>query len=84
MKEKIVACSQIIKGIKSVYLWKNKIEKSKECLSLLKTSKSTFTSVREKIISMHPYQIPEIVSLDIEQIETEYAKWIDETLLKNE
>lgn len=80
IKEKLAACCQIIKGIESIYWWKNKIESSKEYLCFFKTTKPKFKSVRKRIISLHPYQVPEIVSIDIGQIENKYAKWIDETL----
>ncbi|HOK79904.1 MAG TPA: divalent-cation tolerance protein CutA [bacterium] len=80
VKEKLAACCQIISDIKSVYWWKNKLEKSKECLVLMKTEKSLLKQLTKKILSNHPYQVPEIVSFEISHIEKKYRLWMDEVL----
>ncbi|MGB9641978.1 MAG: divalent-cation tolerance protein CutA [Candidatus Ratteibacteria bacterium] len=82
VKEKLAACCQIISDIKSIYWWKNKLEKSKECLVLIKTEKSLLQQLTKAILSNHPYQIPEIVSFEITYIEKKYRLWMDEILIK--
>jgi len=80
VEQKLVACSQIINGITSIYHWNKKIEKSKECLCLLKTEKRLFNEVKNAIVSMHPYKIPEIIAVDISHIEEKYRQWIEDTI----
>lgn len=84
IREKIAACCQIF-GIKSFYWWKEKIEESKEYLCLIKTEKSMFSKLKKRLISIHPYKVPEIVCLEAKYIEKKYAQWIKETIRrKNE
>ncbi len=77
VKEKLAACVNIVPKIKSIYTWENKIEKDEEVLMLIKTKQSLFTKVKEKITILHPYDIPEIISIDINNGAENYLNWIN-------
>ena len=77
LDEKLAACIQVSK-IKSYYNWNNKKCESEEFLIVIKTKKSLFNQIKDKIISVHSYDLPEIISYEINNISEEYAKWIDE------
>jgi len=80
IEEKLAACIQIIGPIASIYRWQGKIEKSDEWLCLVKTEKSRYHSLEMRIKELHPYEVPEIISVDITDIEPNYANWILNTL----
>ena len=75
--EKLCACVNILPGVKSVYEWQDKIEQSEEVLMLIKTKKELFGELKETIVRHHPYEVPEVIALDITQGNEEYLNWID-------
>jgi len=75
VKSKTVACVNITK-ISSIYSWKGKIENSSEFLAIFKTTQKNKKTLKEKIKSTHPYDIPEIAELNISSINTPFLDWI--------
>lgn len=63
VKGKLVACVNIIPKIESIYRWEGKIEEVTECILLAKTSEHNIQKTIQKIRSLHPYEIPEIIVL---------------------
>jgi periplasmic divalent cation tolerance protein len=61
VKEKLVACVHIIPKIESIYRWQGKIEEASECILLAKTSERNVQKTIQKIRSLHPYEVPEII-----------------------
>jgi periplasmic divalent cation tolerance protein len=61
VKEKLVACVHIIPRIESIYRWQGKIEEANECVLLAKTVDRNVEKTIQKIRSLHPYEVPEII-----------------------
>ncbi|MCL2335234.1 MAG: divalent-cation tolerance protein CutA [Endomicrobia bacterium] len=78
LAKKLAACASISKSIDSFYWWKNKIENSKELLLTIKTAKGNFAGLEKCVKSLHPYEVPEIIAVDISCGSKEYLEWIDE------
>jgi periplasmic divalent cation tolerance protein len=76
VKSRMAACVNIINGMTSVYEWKGEICTENECLMVIKTKKELFNELKKEIISMHAYEIPEIISLDITDGLDSYLDWI--------
>ena len=76
IKENPAACVNIIPKITSIYKWQNKIETDEEFLMLIKTKKELFNDVKDKINILHPYEVPEIISINISDGNKEYLNWI--------
>lgn len=77
LEKNLVACVNIIPKIKSVYWWKNKICKSNEHLLVMKSIKNNFNKIVKEIKKIHPYEVPEIVCVDI-IANKDYSDWIKE------
>ena len=75
VKNKIVACVNISK-ISSVYSWKDKIENTSEYLAIFKTITKNRTVLKKKIKETHPYEIPEIVEIDVISVNGLYLNWL--------
>jgi periplasmic divalent cation tolerance protein len=79
VREKLVACAQIVTDIHSVYWWQGKIESAGEVLVLFKTRGSLFARVAARIKELHSYKVPEIIALPIVAGSDEYLRWIEES-----
>ncbi len=80
LKDKLIACANIVGGIESIFLWKGKIDSAKEVLLILKTKKSLFNRVADKVKSLHSYETPEIIAMPILAGEQKYLQWIKESV----
>ena len=76
IQSKIAACCNILSGITSVYQWKGQIEKSEEQLLMIKSTEDNFEALENTIIKLHPYKLPEIISVKINNGSQEYLNWI--------
>jgi periplasmic divalent cation tolerance protein len=81
VERKLAACVNYT-SIDSVYSWKNKIEDTKEFLALFKTTKESKQKLKEEITRSHPYQVPEIVELKMDDVSLPYMKWLEESTLR--
>lgn len=80
--EKLAACANIVPGIESIYEWKSRIEKSSELLMLFKTRVELYKHLEERILKLHPYEVPEIVAVPIGMGSLSYLQWIDQVVGK--
>ena len=80
VKSKLSACVNISK-ISSIYSWKGKIEKTPEYVALFKTTQRKKRQLTEKIKETHPYEVPDIVELNVNSINKPYLSWLIESTL---
>ena len=78
VKEKLAACVHIIPRIESIYRWQGKVEETNECILLAKTSERNVQKTIQKIRSLHPYEVPEIIVLPPVGGLKEYLDYVDE------
>ena len=76
LKNRLIACGNIIGPIYSHYWWKDKIEQSEEFLILAKSKQSMYKRLEERVLKLHSYKIPEILVLPIVGGSRAYLDWI--------
>ena len=76
--KKLAACANILPGVESIYRWREKIESGNETLVLFKLSEDRQSAFQEKLRSLHPYEVPEIIFVPISSGLPEYLRWVIE------
>jgi periplasmic divalent cation tolerance protein len=77
---RLAACANIITGVQSIYRWKGKVVKAKEVLLMLKSTAVRYRALEKAIKTMHTYETPEIIALQVKDGLSQYVGWIcDET-----
>jgi periplasmic divalent cation tolerance protein len=74
--EHVVACANIIAGMRSVYRWQGEIAEDAETVLLLKTGTERVPQVIERVRALHSYTVPCIVELPLARGNPDYLEWI--------
>ncbi|MCW8832374.1 MAG: divalent-cation tolerance protein CutA [Colwellia sp.] len=80
VSEKLAACVNILPKITSVYHWQGEMQCDNEVQLLIKTSSEKFTLLNARINELHPYDVVEVIALNIQQGDNHYLNWIREYL----
>ncbi len=78
VEARLAACGSVLPGIHSIYRWEGRVEEAGEALLLLKTTRERFAALREELLRRHPYAVPEILALPVEQGSAAYLAWLAE------
>ncbi len=78
VKQRLVACVNILPPIQSVYWWKGQVESAAESAFVAKTRRVLMADLTEKIKKMHGYDLPCVVALPLQHAEAEFLDWIDQ------
>ncbi|MDH5771732.1 MAG: divalent-cation tolerance protein CutA [Rhodospirillaceae bacterium] len=76
VKDRLVACVNIIEGVRSIYRWEDNIEDEKEVVLVMKTTESNVDAVANKIKSMHSYDCPCVVALEVTGGNPSFLQWV--------
>ena len=74
--ENLAACANIIPAVESIYRWQDKIENAQETLVFFKTTALRYAAFQDRLKSLHPYEVPEIICLRIADGLPEYLRWV--------
>jgi periplasmic divalent cation tolerance protein len=73
---RLAACVNIVPSIESVYWWDDAVQEGTEALLIVKTTRAAEPSLLELVRDVHPYDVFELVSLDIGSGNARYLEWI--------
>jgi periplasmic divalent cation tolerance protein len=80
VEERLAACANVVPEIDSIYRWQGKIESNREVLVIFKTTRERYPAFEERLRSLHPYEVPEIVALEPTCGLQAYIDWIAESV----
>jgi len=80
VERRLAACVNVLPGVRSFYRWKGAAEEDEERLLVIKTRRDRFEALREALVALHPYELPEAIVLPIEAGHAPYLAWIDESV----
>lgn len=80
VEEGVVACGNIVPGLRSIYRWRGEVEQADEVLVLFKTTAAGADRLVRRVPELHPYDVPEVLVLAIEAGHGAYLEWIAENV----
>jgi periplasmic divalent cation tolerance protein len=76
----VAACVSILPGIRSVYRWQGRLERSDELQLFVKTTRDRIDATRTIVAAVHPFEVPELMVLPVVDGLPAYLSWVvDET-----
>jgi periplasmic divalent cation tolerance protein len=78
VSERFAACANIFPSVESIYRWKEKVESGNETLVFFKVSEDRQSTFQDKLRSLHPYDLPEIIFVPVASGLQEYLQWVSE------
>jgi periplasmic divalent cation tolerance protein len=79
VEERLVACVNLVPGLRSIFRWKGKVEDEPEVLCLMKTRSSLFEAVRDRVEALHSYEVAETIAVSILAGNAAYLDWIGDS-----
>ena len=80
VKDELAACVNLSGPLESVYQWQGRVERSRERLLLIKTSRDAFPQVQAAIRKLHSYVTPEMICLPIVDGSHDYLDWLTQSI----
>ena len=84
VEERLAACATIVPQIRSIYRWKERICDETEAMLLIKTRTELFEAVRQRVKSLHRYEVPEITGIEISRSDSTYLDWIKDSTVEGD
>jgi periplasmic divalent cation tolerance protein len=76
---RLVACATLL-PVESRYWWRGQLKSATEVLVVFKTVPKRVGALFRYLRETHPYEVPEIVQLDVPRVEPGYLDWLVATL----
>ena len=80
VERRVVACATALTGARSTYRWQGEIEQADEVVLMLKTRADAWQALETAIGELHPYDVPELIAVRIDQGSPAYLQWLRESI----
>ncbi|TBH20598.1 divalent-cation tolerance protein CutA [Thermus thermamylovorans] len=80
VEERLAACVNLVPGLTSIYRWQGEVVEDQEVLLIVKTTTFAFPRLRERVLALHPYGVPEILALPVAEGHQAYLDWLRENV----
>ena len=80
LDKKLIACANVINNVNSYFVWKNKIQNSKEIIICGKTTSKNQKKIIQIVKNLHSYSVPCVIFFDIKNGNRDFLKWIKQSV----
>jgi periplasmic divalent cation tolerance protein len=80
VEERLIACGNVLPGVRSLYRWEGKVADQPEVMMLMKTRKQDWTALISRLHELHPYDTPECIAIRIAAGAPKYMAWLEAAL----
>jgi periplasmic divalent cation tolerance protein len=76
VEERLAACVNLLPAMTSTYRWQGSIHQEEERQLVIKSTRDRVDAIRARLSSLHPYDVPELLVLPVEQGGDAYLDWV--------
>jgi periplasmic divalent cation tolerance protein len=76
VEERLAACVNIVPAVRSIYRWESTIHDDAEALAIIKTTAKRVAAMRDRLVELHPYDVPEAIELPVAGGHPPYLAWV--------
>lgn len=76
LDERLVACVNVVPGVRSLYRWRDAVCDEAEALLVMETSAEDLDAKIARIAALHPYELPKILALEPSSVLPAYLQWV--------
>ena len=76
VEESLAACVNVLPAVRSIYRWNDAVQSDEEALMIVKTTAACLVAARERLLALHPYELPEVVALPVADGHHAYLSWV--------
>ena len=76
LESNLAVCINIISQVKSFYRWQGRVQQDNESLLLIKCPSDNYRALEERVLDMHPYELPEIITVSVAGGLPDYLNWV--------
>lgn len=80
VERSLAACVNVLGPIESIYRWQGKVETAGEFLLLIKTTAERFPDLRDALVALHSYEVPECIAIDVADGSAAYLAWLADSV----
>ena len=84
VEARLAACVHVLGPISSTYRWRGQIETAQEWQCWIKSRRDRYDELEQTIRRLHPYEVPEILALEILTGSESYLAWLEDELKRDE
>ena len=81
LTSRLAACIQISAPVQSRYWWDGKLEENREYIVMIKSTTDRFAEIEKLITVHHPYDVPEIIGIEIDTVSSPYQQWLQHEMI---
>jgi periplasmic divalent cation tolerance protein len=76
VRERLIACGNLVGDVASIYRWQGAVERAAEILVIMKTTVAQAPQVIGRVRDLHPYDVPEVLFLPVIIGNETYVQWV--------
>lgn len=80
VQERLAACGNIVPGLRSIYRWQGEVHDDPEVLLILKTRAERVAELADRVVQLHPYDLPEVIALPVSAGLPAYLQWVGDNV----
>ena len=80
VSERLAACVNIVPQVDSVFRWEGRIDRAREVLLIIKTTRAAISALIPAVRRLHPYDVPEVIALPIVRGLPAYLAWVGKSV----